>query len=170
MLSGCFEYQGEQFPGHVPIWVRPPSGSDVCPWTARKRQNFRDVVDELNNSLVLYKLNPETEGGSTLVWLPSLMEALRPATKTNFKIYGADEPFRRVFPTLPKVYIRPPKRGELCPWTGLPETSFRNLAARYFERSKHTKVNSVPLPELMVHMINDSQVPEWLSVMASLTR
>lgn len=170
MLTGRFEYEGHQFSGHVPIWVRPPSGRDACPWTARKRQNFRDLVEERRDRLVLFKLNPTTEGGTTLVWLPSLMEALRPATVANFQIYGANETFRKVFPQLPEKYIRPPKRGEVCPWTSLSETSFRNVAARYFPRSIRSQVTAVPLPELMSEMINDSEVPEWLSIMASRTR
>lgn len=159
--SDGYRYAGHIFGGHIPIWVRPPQGTDYCPWTGLKHASFTNWVEDYRNQLITYKLNLDTPTGTVLVWLPSLMETLRNENIEEVHPYEDHSLYRsRLFPNVPPIAIRVPLRKQKCPWTSLSPSSMRTLRKRYY--SLRLGATPIYLPDLYAKMMKDAAMPKTI--------
>jgi hypothetical protein len=59
------------------IWIKPPTGKEICPWTSLSRQGFYKALALGGASIKTLALRaPGQARGPRLVWLPDLHAAL----------------------------------------------------------------------------------------------
>lgn len=159
-----------ELPQTNPYWIRPPKSGYRCPWTGLSHGGFYGKIHDHREEFIYMKLNSKTKSGTFLYWLPlirfQLLGLLQPDVPENleFDPYAPQKakpaaPRDNIFPHIQFSMIRAPTKKGRCPWTGLSESSFRNLRNQLFNK-REIYFGAVSLPEFMRRMLKISHIPE----------